>query len=111
MSKYHHRAPARGESGYLCWSVMNGTATLQMPWSDVIPSGRVDMGHLSTVYTALHKFEEHLLEREHDDETMPALPTPNAKIMYLDNAAFNTELATRLTAYKDKLQRAVSTRD
>lgn len=107
MSKYHRRAPARGDSGYLCWSVMNGAATLQMPWSDVIPSGRVDMDHLSTVYTALHEFEKRLLGREHDDETMPALPTPNTKIMYLDNAAFNTALATRLATYKDKLQRTV----
>jgi len=104
MNKFHRRASARGESGYLCWSVMDGAATLQMPWSDVIPSGHVDMDHLSAVYTALREFETRLREQAWDDETMPTLPTPNAKIMYLDNAAFGVDLALRLVAYKKRLR-------
>lgn len=95
MSKNHRRAPARGGSGYMCWSVLDGTATLQMPWSDIIPSGHVDMDHLSNVYRSLHEFEDRLREREHDDETMPVLPTPNTKIMHLDNTVFDAELAAR----------------
>ena len=80
----------------MCWSVMDGTATLQMPWSDILPAGHMDRDHLSTVYQALRDFEKRLLERKENDETMPVLPTPNTRVLHLDNATFNTDLANRL---------------
>lgn len=107
MRTLNHRRAARGSSGYMCWSLLDGSATLRMPWSDLMPNGHLSYDELAAVYTTLHDFEAALARSAErgEDETMPAMPTPNAQLVHLDDGEFHAELARRVTAYKGMLQR------
>lgn len=101
MKTQFHRRAASGNNGYLHWSMLNGLFTMQIPWSDVLSSdGRLD---LDDVWGKLRELEAKLLARGEGDE-LPPLPTPNARVVRVDSEAFNNELASRLTAYKNMLR-------
>jgi hypothetical protein len=107
--QYHHRF-AR-VAGHLCWSIPGAAGTLHIPWTDVLGSGgRLDRDHLSTLLTALRQFEAEISALG-ENATWPPLPTPNAKLIYRDNTAFERELADRLVVYKKRITRTTGSAD
>jgi hypothetical protein len=94
----NHRRAARGSS-YLCWSLLDGMATMRIPWSDILPDGRLD----AELVNRLRAFERQVAELRQGDD-WPPLPTANAKIHRIDNSVFERDLTVRLESYRNSLR-------
>lgn len=102
MALYHAaRGTKQGRPGYLLWSILDGRATLRVPWQDLLKDGKNHSPTLEMVRVALIEFERDLAEyRGHGSDRVPALPTPNARMVELDTEEFYVDLARRLEEYK-----------
>lgn len=94
----HRRAAERGS--YLCWSILDGTVTIRMPWTDVLVDGRLP----AQTYDTLRKFERQVEERIDKGQAWPDLPTPNAVVTQIDNTAFERDLRHRREVYVNAMR-------
>lgn len=109
MVLYHaQRGAKQGRPGYLLWSILDGQAALRIPWRDLLTDGKKDSIRLETIRIGMIEFERRLAEHPGGDEALPPLPTPHARVVELDTAAFYAELARRVEEYKAEEARRVA---